>query len=109
MKTILSSVRSVLAATIFVCVTLSSMGAVAQQTEMSVEQLEAYIKKRKDALEAAISNRDQTNAKVREVQEAMAEQDARREQLQNEVDELCLERDAMEPGSYDDCKAQFGN
>ena len=109
MKTLLSNLRSALAATLFVCVTLSSMGVVAQQTEISVEQLEAYIQEQKDALEQAIFNRDQTEAKVREVQEAIAEQDARREQLQNEVDQLCLERDAVDAGSYDDCKAQFGN
>ena len=109
MKTLLSSLRSALAVTLLVCVTLASLGAVAQQTEMSVEQLEAYIQEQKDALEQAIFSRDQTEAKVREVQEAMAEQDARREQLQNEVDELCLEREAIDVGSYDDCKAQFGN
>ena len=109
MKILLLSLRSALAATLFACVTLSSMAVVAQQSEITVEELEAYLRKQKDALKQAISNRDETKAKVRKVQEAMAEQDARREQLHNEVDKLCLKRDAVDAGSYDDCNAQFGN
>lgn len=109
MKIFLRSLRSVLTVTLLVCVTLNVGTAVAQQKEMSVEELDQYIQEQKAALEQAISNRDETAAKALEVQEALAEQDARREQLKNEVDELCLELDATDPGSYDDCKAQFSS
>jgi peptidoglycan hydrolase CwlO-like protein len=109
MKILFLGLRSVLAATLLVFVTLSSVTAVAQQKEMTVEELDQYIQEQKEALEEAISNRDLTVAKVREVQEALAEQDARREQLENEVEELCLELDAADPGSYDDCKVQFSS
>lgn len=109
MKIFLLNLRSVLAVTLLVCVTLNVGTAVAQQKEMSVEELDQYIQEQKAALEKAISNRDETAAKTLEVQEALAEQDARREQLENEVDELCLELDAADPGTYDDCKAQFSS
>jgi hypothetical protein len=103
------SLRTALSTALLVGVTLSSMTAVAQQKQMSVEQLEQYILEQKSALEEAIANREATEAKAREVEEALAEQAARREQLEKEVDELCLEHDAVEAGSYDDCKAQFAN
>ncbi|MFT6301141.1 MAG: putative membrane protein affecting hemolysin expression [Granulosicoccus sp.] len=109
MKIIYLTLRSVLVATLFACATFSSGNALAQQKEMNVEELAQYIQEQKAALEEAISNRDETAAKAREVQEALAEQDARREQLENEVDGLCLELDAVDPGSYDDCKAQFSS
>jgi len=109
MKILFLRLRPALAVAMFVSATLSSVAAVAQQKEMSVEELEAYIVEQKEALEDAIANRDETEAKALEVKEALAEQDARREQLEEEVDELCLELDAADPGSYDECKAQFSS
>lgn len=100
---------SMLTAALFVGVTLVSSVAVAQQEDKTVEQLEAYIQEQKALLEKSIANREETNAKAKQVQEALAEQEARREQLEKEVDELCMELEAAEPGSYDDCKAQFSN
>ncbi|MGK0228777.1 MAG: putative Holliday junction resolvase-like endonuclease [Gammaproteobacteria bacterium] len=109
MKIFILSLRSVLAVTFLVFAALSVGTAAAQQKEMSVEELELYIQEQKAALEQAISNRDETSAKAHKVQEALAKQNARREQLEKEVDELCLELDVADPGSYDDCKAQFSS
>ena len=96
-------------AALLVAVTLSSTVVMAQQEDKTVEELEAYIEEQKALLEKSIANREETKAKAMEVQEALAEQEARREQLEKEVDELCLELEAAEPASYDDCKAQFSN
>ena len=109
MKRLFLGLSPLLATTIFLCVTLSSGVALAQQEDMTVEKLELYIQEQKALLEETINNREETKAKALEVQEALAEQDARREQLEKEVDELCLEMEAAEPGSYDDCKAQFSS
>lgn len=109
MKIIMLRTRWISAATLLLAMALCSGTVVAQQKQLSIEELNDYIQEQKAALEEAIANRDETEAKAREVQEALAEQDARREQLENEVDELCLELDVAEPGSYDDCKAQYGS
>lgn len=109
MKTLFLRLRPLLAAALLVCTACAPSAVMSQQKAMSVEELDQYIQEQKAALKEAISNRDETAAKAREVQEALAEQDARRELLEMEVEELCLEHEAVESGSYDDCKAQFSS
>ena len=108
MNRITKNVRLTVAAIFFVGLNLSSVSALAQQ-DMSVEKLEEYIQEQKALLEETIGNRDDTKAKVEDVKEELAEQEARREQLEAEVDELCQQLDQADPGSYDDCKAQFSS
>ena len=107
MKKITLRANTLVSATLFVVASMSFAPVTAQQQEMSLDELEQYIEEQKVALDEAIASRDETESKVKEVQEALAEQEARRAQLEEEVDELCTELDEAEPGSYEDCKAEF--
>jgi len=77
----------------------------AQQKSMTIEELEQYIQEQKAALEEVIINRDETEKKALEVREALEEQDARRQLVEEELDMLCTEQEALKPGTYDECTA----
>lgn len=81
----------------------------AQQKQLSVEELEAYIAEQKVVLEKAQANRDKTQKKVDEVKAALAEQDARKARVEKELEALCKEQEALEPGTYEDCKSHSDN
>ena len=105
------SVGMHLAIALFVVVAAFMMLAPAStyaQQELSVEELEAYIAKQKEALEAVRANRDETEKKATEIQEALAEQEARRLEVEAELEALCMEREEIDPGTFDDCIASLG-
>lgn len=81
------------------------VAAFSQQKELTVEELEKYLEQQKAALEEVRLNREQTEAKALEVKQALAEQEARRVKLEQELEALCEEQEAINPGTYDDCKA----
>ncbi len=95
-RTVLSSVLLVLS------LSVPAMVA-AQQKQMSVEELEAYIAEQKIVLEEAQANRDKTQKKVDKVKEALAEQDARKALVEEELETLCKEQEELKPGTYEDC------
>lgn len=68
-------------------------------TEMTVEQLEAFINEQQEALQAAISERDRSMAEKKEVEEQLAEQQARQEQIEEELKTLCLEKAKLDPAA----------
>ena len=73
--------------------------------EMTVEELERHIEQQRAELEKVRRNRDITAEKAREVEAALTEQAEKRRAVEEEVDALCREREALEPGSYDECRA----
>ena len=79
--------------------------ATAQQKQLSVEELEAYIAEQKTVLKKAQANRDKTKKKADEVKEALAEQDARKARVEDELETLCKEQEELKPGTYEDCKS----
>ena len=79
--------------------------AAAQQKQLSVEELEAYIAEQKIVLEEAQANRDKTQKKVDKVMEALVEQDARKARVEEELEALCKEQEELKPGTYEDCKS----
>jgi predicted phage gp36 major capsid-like protein len=79
--------------------------AIAQQKQLSVEELEAYIAEQKVVLEEARANRDKTQQKVEKVREALDEQDARKLRVEEELETLCKEQEELNPGSYNNCKS----
>lgn len=81
----------------------------AQQKSMTIEELEQYIEEQKAALEEVIINRNETEKKALEVREALEEQDARRQLVEEELDMLCTEQEALKPGTYEECKAGKDN
>lgn len=83
----------------------TSAVVVAQQQEMTIEELERYIAEQKAALQQVKENRDITEQKAREVREALAEQEARRALVEQELDALCKEQEELKPGSFEACKA----
>jgi len=93
--------KALLTATVLGCVLFSS-AALAQQS-MTVEELEAYIEKKKSELTEALAQRDQTAEKQAALEAQRAEQVARQERLEKELRELCDEREEAEPGSLDGC------
>lgn len=83
-----------------------SGGAMAQQKQLSVEELEKYIAEQKEVLEEVRANRDETAEKAEKVREALAEQEARKALVEEELDTLCKEQEELQPGSYDECRSQ---
>jgi len=85
---------------------LSVSTAVAQQKEMTVEELEKFIEEKKKALEQVVENRELTKAKADQVREALAKQEEQQRALEAEFEALCQEREAVEAGSFDKCMAE---
>ena len=106
MKSNVNPTRKVLASVLLALSLIIPVMAAAQQKQMSVEELEAYIAEQKIVLEEAQANRDKTQKKVDKVMEALAEQDARKALVEEELEALCKEQEELKPGTYEDCKAQ---
>ncbi|ASJ72467.1 hypothetical protein [Granulosicoccus antarcticus] len=87
----------------------TSAFASAQQKELSIDELEAYIAEQKVVLGEARANREKTQEKVDEVRDAISEQDARKALVEEELETLCSEQEALKPGTYEDCKAGSNN
>lgn len=91
------------------CLVWSPASVLAQQKELTVEELEKYIEQQKAELEEVLANREQTEAKAQAVRDALAEQEARQLSVEEELEKLCNEREVLEPGTYDECMAQSNN
>ncbi|NND89675.1 MAG: hypothetical protein HKN42_02340 [Granulosicoccus sp.] len=76
----------------------------AQQKQLSMEELEQYIAQQKEALEAVRANRDETRQKAEAVSAALAEQEARKAQVEKDLETLCRQQDELRPGTYDECR-----
>ena len=59
---------------------------------MTLEELEAYIAEQKAALERVEENREITREKERRVREELERREARRQELEDELESLCEER-----------------
>jgi RNA-splicing ligase RtcB len=81
----------------------------AQEKTMTVEELEAYIAEKKAALVKAQENREMTQKQAAEIREALAAKQAQEVELKAEMEELCTERNEVDPGSYDVCMAQLSD
>ncbi len=89
--------------------TLLAPVALQAQTQLTVEELEKYIEEQKAALDAVKANRGETEKKAQEVNEALAEQEARQAMVEEELEALCKEQEELKPGSYDTCKLDAEN
>ena len=85
---------------------LLACSAGAQQA-MSVEDLEALIQEKKDALTESEEDRDANLEKQKELQAKVDEQAARQEKIEQELRSLCEERDQAQPGSLAACLAEM--
>ena len=88
-----------------VLVFATSVPGLAQQKQLSVEELEQYISEQKAAFDAVRENRDATEKKAQAVRDALAEQSARREKVEAELNALCEEQEKLQSGSYEQCLA----
>lgn len=88
---------------------LLSLGVVTAQQAMTPEELESYIDKQRAALERVKKNRELTEEKARAAREALAEQDARRAELEAQMESLCAEREAVEASTYEACLGEYKN
>lgn len=79
--------------------------AAAQQKQLSVEELETYIAEQKIVLDEVLDNRDKTQKKVDKVKQALAEQEARKALVEEELETLCKEQEELKPGTYEECKS----
>ena len=105
MKCIVHPARIVLSSVLLALSLSVPVLAAAQQKQLSVEKLEAYIAEQKIVLEEAQANRDKTQKKIDKVKEALAEQDARKARVEDELEALCKEQEELKPGTYEDCKS----
>jgi len=69
---------------------------------MSVEELEAFIEEQKEALEAAIAERDRNMAAQKEIEEQLEAQKAKQAEIEKELEVLCDERKQLDPDSKSD-------
>ena len=76
---------------------------VSAQDGPSVEELEKLIEEQRIALEEAIANREATAAKVAEVEAALDESAERKRLIEEELEGLCEEQEALNAGSFDKC------
>ena len=73
---------------------------------MTLEELEAYIEEQKAALERVERNRELTREKEAKVREELERREARRQELEAELETLCEERAGVDAGSLPDgCEA----
>ena len=76
---------------------------------MTLEELEAYIAEQRAALERVEENREITREKERRVREQLERREARRQELEDELETLCQERasvaaDASDVDSAEQCE-----
>lgn len=94
-----AGVPSLLAVVVALALLGHSAAVVAQTdtSEMSVEQLEAFIKEQQEALEAAISERDRNMQAKKEVEDQLAEQKIKQKEIEEELKTLCEEKAELDP------------
>ncbi len=85
------------------CFALLGAGSAMAQQSMTVEELEAYIEKKKQALQNAVEQRDATLKEQEAIEKQREEQQARQQQIEQELRELCEQRETTEPGSLQAC------
>lgn len=96
--------------TLLLALSLCLCGAAsAQQTQLSVDELEKYIAQQKEALEKVRANRDETAEKAEQVRAELAEQEARKALVEEELDTLCTEQEELKAGSYEECRSLHSN
>jgi plasmid maintenance system antidote protein VapI len=78
----------------------------AQQKEMTVEELEKFIARKKAALEQVVENRELTEEKARKIQEALDKQDEQQKALEAEFETLCREQEQVKPDTFEQCMAE---
>jgi len=79
----------------------------AQQQSLSVEELEAYIEKKKNDLAAAQQQRELTAEKQRLIAQRREAQKQRQIELENELRELCAKRETTNEGAAARCLQEF--
>ncbi len=72
-------------------------------SQMTAEELAAYIKVQQIQLDAVKQARDEQKAKHAEVQEALTERQAELNEIVTELSELCSERQALDPDDSEPC------
>jgi len=72
---------------------------------MTLEELEAYVGEQKAALDSVIESREVTESKARELEARLAERESKIAQTRHELETLCEEREAIDPGTLADCLA----
>lgn len=78
----------------------------AQQKEMTVDELEKFIARKKAALEQVVENRELTEDKARKIQEALEKQDEQQRTLEAEFETLCREQEQVKPDTFEQCMAE---
>ena len=101
-----STLRPILGVTAVAGCLLFASVSHAQQA-MTVEELEAFIKEKKEALSATEQDRDANLEKKEKLESMMAEQAERQEKSEQELRSLCDEREAAEPGSLSQCLSEL--
>lgn len=86
---------------------LLTMTAHGQQA-MTIEELETFIKEKKEALNTSIEQRNETMEKQKELDAKLAEQESRQQRIEQELRSLCDEREDAEPGSLGACLTEMG-
>lgn len=77
--------------------------AYAQEKTLTIEELEAYIAEKKEALELARENQEVTKQKADEIKETLAAKQQAADELLAEMEELCTAREEVDPGSFEAC------
>jgi len=80
-------------------------GAAMAQESMSLEELEKLVTEQRIALEAAIANRESTAAQAEQVQNELDKAEERTREVEQELEALCEEQEALQEGTFDDCMA----
>jgi len=98
----LTRLAGALAATLVVC----TAGVQAQQN-MSVEELEAYIAEKKAELAATLEQRNRTAEMQQAVEQQISQKDKRKSEIEQEMRNLCAERESITPGSLQACLVEM--
>lgn len=86
---------------------LYQTSALAQSNTMTADELEEYIAQKKLALEEARKEKELNEEKSAKIKELLASKEEDQEKLIEEMEELCEERNKVEPGSYEACIDQL--
>ncbi len=98
-KTVLTAASGVV-----LVIGLISSPVFAQQA-LSADELKAHIEKQQAALDAAIANRDRTQAALESKRKAFEEQTAKQEAVEAKMKELCEQQEELKPGTLENCLA----
>ena len=101
-----TTLKSILGATAVASCLLVTTFAQAQQS-MTVEELEAFIKEKKDALIATEKDREANLEKKEKLESMVAEQTERQEKIEQELRSLCDQREEAKPGSLSSCLSEM--